>query len=159
MAGSHLRAIRCKQGEANMQQRTFWLAVILFLLSTLLLVGCGVEASTYQKIEPYTLEEGADGINKIKLTARAAERLQVSSVPVTAEDNFLVVPYGALIYDNYGGTWIYINPEPLTYLREEVIVDYIEGDKVFLTSGPDIGTEVAITAVAELYGTDTGVGK
>ncbi|MCK4901627.1 MAG: hypothetical protein KAS38_22780 [Anaerolineales bacterium] len=71
----------------------------------------------------------------------------------------LVVPVGALIYDLNGETWIYISPEPLQFLRYAVQVDYIEGDMVVLLEGPPAGTKVATVGVAELHGTDTGVGK
>ncbi|MEZ4862292.1 MAG: hypothetical protein R3C14_13335 [Caldilineaceae bacterium] len=146
-----------------MQKRNSWMILLLLLAITLQLVGCGVQASSYKKVEPYTLEKNDTGINTVILTEKAAERIQIESAPIATEqingDTRLVVPYGALIYDNNGGTWIYTNPEPLTYIRTAVTVDFIEGDKVYLSEGPDAGTDVAVVAVAELYGTDTGVGK
>jgi cobalt-zinc-cadmium efflux system membrane fusion protein len=71
----------------------------------------------------------------------------------------LVVPFSSLIYDIYGGTWVYVNTEDLQFLRVPVVVDYIYGDKVVLNEGPDVGTAVVTVGVAELHGTDTGVGK
>lgn len=136
---------------------------LFLLLVGLMLAGCGVEASTYHKVEPYTLVKNDSGINTVMLTESGAARIQVASGAVTEEqvngENRLVVPYSALIYDTAGQTWIYTNPEALTYIREAVTVDFIEGEKVFLSTGPAAGTAVAVTAVAELYGTDTGVGK
>lgn len=69
-----------------------------------------------------------------------------------------VVPYSALLYDVHGKTWVYKNPEPLTFLRHQVEVDYIQGDQAVLVDGPETGTEVATVGVAELYGTEFGVG-
>jgi hypothetical protein len=71
----------------------------------------------------------------------------------------LVVPFASLLYDIYGETWIYISPEPLQFLRVPVVVDYIEDDLVVLSEGPEVGTKVVTVGVAELHGTDTGVGK
>jgi hypothetical protein len=71
----------------------------------------------------------------------------------------LAVPYSSLIYDIYGDTWVYINPEPRQFLRVPVVVDYIQGEKVYLVEGPAAGTTVVTVGVAELHGTDTGVGK
>ena len=71
----------------------------------------------------------------------------------------LVVPFSSLIYDIYGGTWVYINTGDLQFLRVPVEVDFISGDKVVLNEGPDVGTAVVTVGVAELHGTDTGVGK
>jgi hypothetical protein len=38
-------------------------------------------------------------------------------------------------------------------------VDFIADDRAYLTTGPSVGTEVVTIGVAELYGTETGVGK
>jgi len=71
----------------------------------------------------------------------------------------LIVPTAALLYDLNGETWIYTSPEPLHFLREPVVVDYIKGDQVILDEGPPAGTLVAVLGVPELFGADTGVGK
>jgi len=68
------------------------------------------------------------------------------------------VPYGALIYDPQGKTWVYTSPKPRTFVRQNIEVDYIEGNLVFLAEGPPTGTEVATVGVAELYGTEFKVG-
>lgn len=69
-----------------------------------------------------------------------------------------VVPYSALLYDIHGKTWVYKSPEPLTFLRHQIEVDYIEGDQVFLAGGPETGAEVVTVGAAELYGAEFGVG-
>jgi hypothetical protein len=70
-----------------------------------------------------------------------------------------IIPYAAVIYDLQGKTWMYTSPEALTFVRQAISVDYIEGDNVVLTDGPAVGTAVVTVGVAELYGTDTGIGK
>jgi len=70
-----------------------------------------------------------------------------------------VVPYAAVIYGVNGETWVYTNPEPLVFLRQPIVISYIEGDQAFLSEGPDIGTAVVTVGVAELYGAETGVSK
>ena len=70
-----------------------------------------------------------------------------------------VIPYAAVIYDLHGETWVYTNPEPLVFVRHPIHVDYIEGDLAVLLEGPPAGTEVATVGVAELLGTEFGVGK
>ncbi|MCB0064219.1 MAG: hypothetical protein KDE19_18980 [Caldilineaceae bacterium] len=146
-----------------MQWKQSWWSLLLLCFMALPLVGCGASAAAYTKVEPYELIKNDDGINTVILTEKAMERLQMASAAVTEEalngDARLVVPYHALIYDNDGGTWVYTNPEERTYKRAAVTVEHIEGNKVYLTDGPAVGTQVAIASVAELYGTDTGVGK
>ena len=138
------------------------LAIALVL--ALGLTACGEDSEEYTKIEP-ALVEPIDGtvFNRVTLTERAAERLEVQTRPVAEEqvdgNSRLVVPYAAIIYDINGGTWVYTNPAPLTFVRAPITIDFIDGDKVYLHDGPALGTEVATVAVAELFGTDTGVGK
>ncbi len=131
------------------------------MIAMIALAGCGSEAA-YEKIEPYELTETPEGVNEVALTQRASERLQMETAPIAVADGadgMFTVPYAALIYDNNGGTWVYQQTDSLKYKRVPVVVDYIEGDTVYLTDAPEVGTPVAVTSVAELYGTDTGVGK
>jgi hypothetical protein len=69
-----------------------------------------------------------------------------------------VVPYSALIYDPDGDTWVYMSPAPRTFVRQEVEVDYIDGDMAVLDEGPPTGTVIAVVGVAELYGAEFKVG-
>ena len=69
-----------------------------------------------------------------------------------------VVPYMSVIYDLHGETWVYKTNEPLTFVRHPITVDYIDDDRVILVDGPPVGTEVVTVGVAELWGTETGIG-
>ena len=71
----------------------------------------------------------------------------------------LIVPYASVIYGLNGETWVYVQVGDLTFMRQPVVIDYIEDDLAVLVDGPPADTEVATVAVAELYGIDTGVGK
>ena len=120
----------------------------------------GVEdKSEPAKIEPI---EGTD-FSQVILTERAAERLDIKTVLLREQDvdgeQRLVIPYSALIYGLNGETWAYVSRETLTYVRESITVDYIEGDLVILSEGPAAGTNVVTVGVPELYGAETGVGK
>jgi hypothetical protein len=70
-----------------------------------------------------------------------------------------VVPYEAVLYGVHGETWVYSNPEPLVYVRQPIVIDFIEGDLAFLSEGPEVGTAVVTVGAAELFGTETGVSK
>jgi len=71
----------------------------------------------------------------------------------------LTIPYSAVIYGLNGETWAYTNPEPLTYVRHPITIDYIDGGLAILLDGPSQGTDIVTIGVAELFGTETGVGK
>jgi hypothetical protein len=86
--------------------------------------------------------------------------VRVKLALITNATDYKIIPYQAVIYDVEGGTWVYVKePNALAFVRQSVIIDYIEGDQVFLTEGPPAGTEVVTVGGAELYGTETGVSK
>ena len=150
-----------------MQRRNRSMIVVLLILTlaSLLFSACASGASSaYNKVEPSHVEkiEGSE-FKRVTLTEKAAERLDIQIVAVRNEQingkSQIVVPYSAVIYGNHGETWVYTNPELLLFVRDNISVDYIEGDLAVLTDGPDTGTDVVAVGVAELYGADTGVGK
>ena len=104
-------------------------------------------------------------LHRVKLTARAAQRLDIQTAQVQvalAGDGGAgrtTIPYAAVLYDADGGTWTYINLEPLVFMRHPISIDYIEQDRAVLTSGPPVGTAVVTVGAAELFGAEFGVGK
>ncbi len=69
------------------------------------------------------------------------------------------IPYGAVLYDPTGKTWVYTNPSELVFVREPIQIQTIAGDDVILSEGPPSGAPVVTVGAAELYGTEFGVGK
>jgi hypothetical protein len=70
-----------------------------------------------------------------------------------------VVPYAAVLYGVNGETWVYTNPEPLVFVRQPIVIDYVEDDLAVLSEGPEAGTEIVTVGAAELFGAETGVSK
>lgn len=104
-----------------------------------------------------TMEKAGPDLNKLTLTDKAVERLGVTTAKVTkGSGSALEVPYGALVYDANGKTWVYTNPESRTYIRAAVTVDRITGNVVQLRSGPAAGTNVVTVGAAELFGAEFG---
>ncbi len=103
---------------------------------------------------PASMEKVGD-LNRLTLTDKAVERLGLTTEKVT-KGSVLELPYGALIYDAAGKTWVYTSPEPRTYIRAAVTVDRITGDKVQLRTGPAAGTDVVTMGAAELFGAEFG---
>lgn len=105
--------------------------------------------------------EQVDGENsRLTLTKRAAERLgiQTTAVKAVAANGRISVPYSAVFYGPAGETWVYVSPKELTFIREAVVIDRIDGDVAFLSEGPAVDTQVVTIGVAELYGTEFEVG-
>lgn len=69
-----------------------------------------------------------------------------------------LVPASTVLYDPAGRTWVYTNPDTLTYVREPVEIDAMEGETAILKSGPAVGTLVVKTGAYELFGAESAIG-
>jgi ABC-type oligopeptide transport system substrate-binding subunit len=136
------------------------LAGLVLATAALPLAGCTeVETETATGYEPSTLEpvKGNEDLQRVTFTAEGAKRVDLQTAAVRSSGAHKVVPYAALIYDPEGKTYVYTSPKPLEYLRDEVKVDRIEGDRVLLSRGPPAGTRVVTVGAAEVYGTELEV--
>jgi len=70
-----------------------------------------------------------------------------------------IIPFAAVIYEPNGTTWVYTNPETLIFIRQPIVIDYIEGGLAVLSEGPEVGIAVVTVGAAELFGAETGVSK
>lgn len=142
-----------------------WRTLTMLALATVLLAACGGGKipETGEKVAPSKVEpiEGSE-FSRLTLTEKAVERLGVQTAPVEIRQmssEHKAVPYSALIYGLQGETWVYVNPEPLVYIRQDIVVDYIEDDWVALVEGPEIGVPVVTVGASLLYGAEVGVSK
>ena len=71
----------------------------------------------------------------------------------------LVVPRAAVVYDMYGGNWVYVKVGPQAYSRHRVVVSHIVDDLAIVTRGVVEGDEVVYAGTAEIFGTEFGGGK
>jgi hypothetical protein len=98
-------------------------------------------------------------LKRLTLTEKAAQRLDIHTGQISQDPSGRkVAPYPALVYDLAGETWVYTNPSPLTFVREKIVVEQVKGEYAYLVEGPPEGTKVVTVGVAELYGTERGVG-
>jgi len=144
-----------------MKPQNRWIVAIL-VLAVLQFWACQKKDDAHHFEHPSELEEieGSEFVRVI-FTERAMERIGVQTaeiIEVSQSPLQKVVPYGALIYGPEGETWVYTCPQPRVFVRYEVDVDHIEGDRVFLNDGPPAGTVVATVGVAEIYGTEFEIG-
>jgi RND family efflux transporter MFP subunit len=91
-------------------------------------------------------------------TFRIGQKLSVSLATMGTETG-LAVPVAAVLYDIYGGTWVYRRSSPQTYERVRVEISHIVGRLAVVRRGVREGDEVVIDGAAELFGTEFGVGK
>jgi hypothetical protein len=146
--------------EKKMRRKNPWIIVIL-AFAVLQFWGCQ-KHDEHHMVHPSSVEEieGSD-FSKVILTEKAMERIDLQTAEVD-EVRFspprLVVPYESIIYGPHGETWIYTMPEPRTFIRFTVDIDYIEGDMVVLNEGPPVGTIIATVGVNQVWGTEFEVG-
>jgi hypothetical protein len=124
------------------------------------LAGCSeVESESATGYEPAKLEhvKGHGDLQRVTFTAEGARRVGLRTARVRRSAKHTVVPYAALLYDPEGKTYVYTSPTSLVYLRAEVQVQRIAGDRVLLSDGPPAGTEVVTVGATEVYGTELEV--
>ncbi|HEV8166119.1 MAG TPA: hypothetical protein VGR74_17045 [Actinomycetota bacterium] len=129
--------------------------------------GAGEEGdrSDAVKVEPVKGTE----LSRVILSQQAADRLGIQTAKVREAKvaaaggggavTRKVIPYGAVLYDEQGETWTFTNPDPLTFLRQKISVDYVHGDDAVLSAGPAVGVTVVTVGSAELLGAELGVGE
>ena len=148
-----------------MHHRSYWMIGVV-AAAGLALAGCTTASIDLPaiEIEPPSHVEPIEGseLSRVTLSERAAQRLGIETAEVSSEEiegtPRQVIPYGAVIYDTKGATWAYTSPEPLTFVRQSITINAIDGDRAVLSEGPDDGTVVVSVGAPELYGTEYKVG-
>lgn len=155
--------------------RSIGFLVLVPLVAGLPLAACHQPAADAAQVhnKPATVEpvEGTS-LSRVLLSPRAAQRLgietaavrdtQITFVPAAVSSagpaQWRAIPYAAVLYDPNGDTWTYTSPDSMVFVRAPITVEYIDGDVAVLSSGPPAGTRIVTVGVAELFGTEFGVG-
>lgn len=96
------------------------------------------------------------GVENWGATLSPDQRVEVS-LPLKGSGQHLVVPTASVLYDIYGGTWVYVRTKPLEYRRVRVLVDFSSDQgQAVLSDGPEVGAAVAVHGSAELFGIEFG---
>jgi hypothetical protein len=139
------------------------MAVVL-LTGALGLAACGGKPATtaseeISKVEPIS----GSTLKRLTLSQKASDRLGLQMAPVREAPvkgaQRKVIPYAAVLYDTRGDAWAYTSPEPLRFVRQQVKVDFIDGDLAVLADGPATGTALVTLGAVHLLGLEIGVGK
>jgi len=89
---------------------------------------------------------------------RPGQRMKVA-VFTKDSGSRLTIPSNAILYDIFGGAWVYTQTAPQTYRRERVDVLYVADGTAVLVRGPKEGTSVVTDGAAELFGAEFGNDK
>ena len=144
--------------------------LVTYLVFTLL-IGCHNREENNNTSEAQLpasiVKEPGEKFNLIVLSPDAANRINLELVPlemrevpappatkITTTATLKQVPYSAIIYGINGETWVYIQVRPLTFRREAVTIERIQGDAVLLSQGPPANTQIVAQGASELYGVE-----
>ena len=111
-----------------------------------------VEQEHYQasKISP---GEGDHPV--VTLTKLGADQIGLETTPIEDDQ----IPYASILYDAADGQpYVFVNSEGLKFHREDVDIEKIDGDTVFLASGPENGTRVVTVGVPQIHGAELEFG-
>jgi len=143
-----------------MKRSYLWVVVVL-CIACLSLAACGETPTiTAAEDKPAKVEhlEGP-AASRVTLTEDAAKRLDIQTTAVrdvtVSGVQREVIPYSAVLYDAQGNTWTYTASNALTFIREPIKVDHVEGDQAILSEGPASGTPVVTVGAEELFGSET----
>lgn len=137
--------------------------ILVFVTTLAVVVGACAQSSEPEAATDEGLAQiediaGSD-VKKITMADDAVERIGVKTVPVAAADGGRMrVPSATVLYDQQGRTWVFTEPEHDVFVREEVKIIGTNGEDTILSTGPTADTPVVTVGVAELYGTELGVG-
>jgi ABC-type oligopeptide transport system substrate-binding subunit len=142
----------------SVSSRPLALALIAGALA-LALAGCTEVEEFESTNEPTSVQpvKGQDDIQQVTFTADAARRVDLRTSTVRATARLTSIPYAALIYNEDGDTYTYVNRKPLVFVRVLIDVDHIADGRVVLKHGPPLGTRVVTTGAAEVYSAEFGV--
>ncbi|VAX00550.1 hypothetical protein MNBD_GAMMA22-2981 [hydrothermal vent metagenome] len=103
-------------------------------------------------------------LSRVTLSEQAFKRIDIKTTQVQelASDGVAqkqkTIPYASVLYDKHGKTWAYVKTKTRTFVRQSIGIVRIDGDQAILSNGPAIGTNVVTVGVAELFGSETGIG-
>lgn len=81
-------------------------------------------------------------------------RMRVELQMAGSEEVRKVIPYSSVYYDAHGVSWVYLNPQPLAYERQRIVIERVVGNLAVLSEGPPLGAAVVTTGVSLLHGAE-----
>jgi len=130
--------------------------------AALFLTGCA--AASADQAPPPAVVQSVPGsaVKQIRLTDRAIHRLGITTAAVRTGQATIdghrgtvkLIPYSAVVYDNDGSTWAFVNTAPRTFIRQRITVGEIRGNAAMLSAGPTAGAAVVTVGAPELLGTE-----
>lgn len=95
-------------------------------------------------------------IQNNQLMLKPAQRVSVTLNTVEKSSKALTIPWSAIVFDVYGGSWVYTQKTKNTYERNRVFLNHVSDIKAVLSEGPAEGSHIVVNGALELFGVETG---
>ncbi len=116
-----------------------------------------VETEHYQASKITPAEHGDHPT--VTITKLAASQIGLETEPIAKSGGGTSIPYAAILYDAAEGQpYVFVNPKGLTFHREDVDIDSVDGDTVQLSDSPPAGTQVVTVGVPQIHGAELEFG-
>ena len=133
----------------------------LVVIAAVSLSACKeVEEESAAGYEPAKLEPikgKSEDYQRVTFTQEGVSRVALETGRVTRAGGHKVIPYEALIYNDEAKTFVYTTSKPRQFERVPITVDRITDDRVLLSKGPAVGTEVVTVGATEVYGAELDI--
>jgi hypothetical protein len=142
-----------------MRRRTVCLTCGCLLVVPVFLAACGGTAAEESAQSPAIVKQvKGSQLKRVVLSAEAAKRLgiRLTTVKRQGAGAQTVIPYSAVLYDPNGDTWTYTSPKRLEFVRQDITIDRLVGNKAVLAKGPPAGAEIVAVGSTEIWGVEYG---
>jgi hypothetical protein len=153
-----------KPRSHEVRQGLGWVAVAA-VVAAMGAGGCAAVKAPSAAQPVAKVQTGAPGeVKRVTLTQQGFDRLTIKTAAVREVPGVAgapakkAVPYSALLYDGKGVTWVFTQPQPLSFVRQRVVVETVASGDAVLSDGPAVGTAVVTVGAAELFSTELGIG-
>lgn len=97
-------------------------------------------------------------VDNKSLQLRPGQRVGVE-LPVGGKRQAAILPASSILYDVHGGTWVYVQDQPLRFKRQRVSLLWFQGTEAVVENYLPSTIAVVASGAAELFGTEFGAGK
>lgn len=95
----------------------------------------------------------------VTITKLAAEQVGLETAPVKRSKGKTTIPYASVLYDADGGQpYVYVNTKGLSFVREDVTIEDIDGETVVVSKAPEPGTRVVTVGLPQIHGAELEFG-
>lgn len=95
-------------------------------------------------------------ISNQQSTFAPAQRISVSISTLKDQKQGIAIPWSSVVFDVYGGSWVYAKTSITSFERKRVFVEQVNGSTAIVSQGLQQGTPIVTNGALELFAIETG---